>query len=147
VLAKYFENIDEFPLGHFRGKRVYAPSRSILAFPSFDNLSRLELGSGTGVIGIVVALLGADVILTDLPVVLPLLQANVTANVGSSSHARVAPLRWGNPMDDLNPPFDYVLLADPLYDSCVLQNFDVGISLAIVAAIFRKHSPHCCKHC
>jgi predicted RNA methylase len=37
---KYFENIDDFPRGFFKGKRV------------------LELGAGTGVVGIALGLLG-----------------------------------------------------------------------------------------
>ena len=40
VLSKYFENADVFPLGFFRNKRV------------------LELGSGTGIVGIVIGMLG-----------------------------------------------------------------------------------------
>jgi len=40
VLSHYFENVDVFPLHHFRGKKV------------------IELGSGTGLVGIVTALLG-----------------------------------------------------------------------------------------
>jgi hypothetical protein len=40
VLCKYFENVDKFPAGYFKGKTV------------------LELGAGTAVVGIILGLLG-----------------------------------------------------------------------------------------
>ncbi|XP_019736203.1 protein-lysine methyltransferase METTL21B isoform X2 [Hippocampus comes] len=59
----------------------------------------IELGSGTGVVGILAARLGADVTLTDLPLTLPQLEANVCANMPSSgwpsAPPTVLPLSWG----------------------------------------------------
>jgi predicted RNA methylase len=40
VLIKYFENVEEFPLNYFRGKRI------------------IELGAGTGAVGIAIGMLG-----------------------------------------------------------------------------------------
>lgn len=64
-----------------------------------ENKHVLELGSGTGLLGLVAARLGAaSVTLTDLPSELHLLRANVARNaaVGDSSPTRVAPLVWGD---------------------------------------------------
>jgi len=58
----------------------------------------VELGAGTGVPGMVLARLGASVILTDLPWLLPLAQYNIEANFvagGNNLQPSIAPLRWG----------------------------------------------------
>lgn len=79
----------------------------------------IELGAGTGVVGIVAARLGAVVTLTDLPLALPQLQANVSANMPSSgwpsAPPTVLPLSWGE--DHMNFPSDWdlVLCADIIY--------------------------------
>ncbi|XP_070759484.1 EEF1A lysine methyltransferase 3-like [Enoplosus armatus] len=79
----------------------------------------IELGAGTGVVGILAARLGAGVTLTDLPLALPHLQANVSANMPSSgwptTPPTVLPLSWGE--DHMNFPSDWdlVLCADIIY--------------------------------
>ncbi|XP_004069302.1 EEF1A lysine methyltransferase 3 [Oryzias latipes] len=79
----------------------------------------IELGAGTGLVGILAARLGAEVTLTDLPLALPQLQANVSANTLSSgwpsAEPAVLPLSWGE--DHLNFPSDWdlVLGADIIY--------------------------------
>ncbi|XP_042359425.1 EEF1A lysine methyltransferase 3-like [Plectropomus leopardus] len=79
----------------------------------------IELGAGTGVVGILAARLGAVVTLTDLPLALPQLQANVSANRPSggwpSTLPTILPLSWGE--DHLNFPSDWdlVLCADIIY--------------------------------
>ncbi|XP_061688182.1 EEF1A lysine methyltransferase 3-like isoform X2 [Syngnathoides biaculeatus] len=72
----------------------------------------IELGAGTGVVGILAACLGADVTLTDLPVALPQLEANVCANMPSSgwpsAPPAVLPLSWGE--DHIKFPSDWDLV-------------------------------------
>lgn len=71
-----------------QGAPSHSVSSSTLAVPapslgSFLAGSRvLELGSGTGVVGIAAACLGAHVLATDLPDVLPLLRESIQLNEG-----------------------------------------------------------------
>eukprot|EP01121_Diplochlamys_sp_Union-15-3_P013585 TRINITY_DN4240_c0_g1_i3.p1 TRINITY_DN4240_c0_g1~~TRINITY_DN4240_c0_g1_i3.p1 ORF type:complete len:136 (-),score=19.28 TRINITY_DN4240_c0_g1_i3:21-428(-) len=67
VLLKYLENKDDFPTDFFKGKRV------------------IELGAGTGVIGIALAFMGAEVILTDRKPLLELMNKNIEENCVTKS--------------------------------------------------------------
>nr|XP_019942658.1 PREDICTED: protein-lysine methyltransferase METTL21B [Paralichthys olivaceus] len=79
----------------------------------------IELGAGTGVVGILAARLGATMTLTDLPLAVTQLQANVSLNMPSSgwpsSPPTVLPLSWGE--DHMNFPSDWdlVLCSDIIY--------------------------------
>ncbi|XP_041834653.1 EEF1A lysine methyltransferase 3-like [Melanotaenia boesemani] len=79
----------------------------------------IELGAGTGVVGILAARLGADVTLTDLPLALPQLQANVSGNMPSSgwpsASPTVLPLSWGEDHLKFPSDWDLVLCADIIY--------------------------------
>ena len=88
----------------------------------------VELGSGTGLLGLVASKLGASsVTLTDLPSELPLLETNAAKNVlkdASPLRVTVEPLTWGdtNAIDKLlgvntNNPIDVVLCCDLLYQN------------------------------
>ncbi|GCB70120.1 hypothetical protein scyTo_0008505 [Scyliorhinus torazame] len=96
-LCKYFEkeNIN------FTGKKV------------------IELGSGTGMVGILAALLGGDVTLTDKPKVRTQLENNVGINIPSvcSHRIRFRPLIWGEDLDNFSPIYDFVLGTDIVYSS------------------------------
>eukprot|EP00891_Asterochloris_glomerata_P000269 jgi/Astpho2/269/Aster-x0910 len=74
----------------------------------------LELGAGTGAVGLAASLLGAQsVLLTDLPHLVPCLQANIQAN--SLQHCvAAAALTWGGALPDLPAP-DVILASDLLY--------------------------------
>lgn len=89
---------------------------------SLSPLNILELGSGTGIVGIAAAVtLAANVTVTDLPHVLENLNFNADANAqvvatfGGKVH--VAPLRWGESDDValLGRNVDMVIASDVVY--------------------------------
>ncbi|KAA8531882.1 hypothetical protein F0562_006401 [Nyssa sinensis] len=82
----------------------------------------LELGSGTGLVGIAAAAaLGADITVTDLPHVLSNLQFNVDANADvlaqQGGTVNVAPLSWGDAdhMETIGREYDLILGSDVVY--------------------------------
>ncbi|KAJ0002317.1 hypothetical protein NQD34_002113 [Periophthalmus magnuspinnatus] len=81
----------------------------------------LEIGSGTGLVSIVAALLGAWVTATDLPDALGNLRVNLSKNTrGKSRHTpQVAALSWSFNLESTYPTsvyhYDYVLGADIVY--------------------------------
>ncbi|CAI0419984.1 unnamed protein product [Linum tenue] len=86
-------------------------------------LKILEIGSGTGLVGIAAAaVLGADVTVTDLPHVAPNLQFNAELNADvvrcGGGAVDVAPLSWGEE-DDVETVagrgFDLVVASDVVY--------------------------------
>ena len=82
----------------------------------FKGKSVLELGAGCGLVGIVLAKLGAaSVTLTDLEPALPLLSENIQLNKAHACNASA--LSWGSSeaLRALTPPFDYVIGADIMY--------------------------------
>ncbi|MBA0734933.1 hypothetical protein Gogos_018821 [Gossypium gossypioides] len=100
------------------------PSKSPLtATLSTDRkLKILELGSGTGLVGIAAAVtLGANVTVTDLPHVIPNLKFNADANADvvtkRGGTVDVAPLRWGedDDVEVIGREFDLVLGSDVVY--------------------------------
>lgn len=105
VLIKYLENVSEFPYPDFwKGKSI------------------IDIGSGTGVVGIACALLtsgipGVHVTLTDQAPLLDLLRQNAfKLNNVSASRLAVKELNWGTPLVEAPetpvPPFDLLLLSD-----------------------------------
>eukprot|EP00933_Yihiella_yeosuensis_P001485 TRINITY_DN10244_c0_g1_i1.p1 TRINITY_DN10244_c0_g1~~TRINITY_DN10244_c0_g1_i1.p1 ORF type:complete len:431 (+),score=65.55 TRINITY_DN10244_c0_g1_i1:33-1295(+) len=106
----------------------------------------LELGSGTGMLGMCAALLGArEVCLTDLDNVCPLLSLNLDLNRGFNpfigkpgsateefdsmlQNVNVKPHCWGTDVSNLEPALvDLVIMADVVYD--------VEASLALVRTL------------
>lgn len=78
----------------------------------------LELGSGTGLVGMISSILGFESYLTDLPEIIPNLKSNVELN---GLNLIVHELDWTNPnsfidvFDDIK--FQTILLSDPIYSS------------------------------
>eukprot|EP00467_Chlorarachnion_reptans_P014086 CAMPEP_0114489682 /NCGR_PEP_ID=MMETSP0109-20121206/2024_1 /TAXON_ID=29199 /ORGANISM="Chlorarachnion reptans, Strain CCCM449" /LENGTH=207 /DNA_ID=CAMNT_0001666219 /DNA_START=337 /DNA_END=960 /DNA_ORIENTATION=- len=87
----------------------------------------LELGTGTGIVGISVATMGADVVMTDREEkLLGLVNRNVETNkdslVRGGGTARTELMDWSNRARTTNialtcGPFDYIIASDILYSS------------------------------
>ncbi|XP_049743949.1 protein N-lysine methyltransferase METTL21A isoform X3 [Elephas maximus indicus] len=80
--------------------------------------SAVELGAGTGLVGIVAALLGAHVTITDRKVALEFLKSNVEANLAPQIQPKaiVKELTWGQNLQSFSPgEFDLILGADIIY--------------------------------
>ncbi|XP_048389653.1 protein N-lysine methyltransferase METTL21A isoform X1 [Stegostoma tigrinum] len=78
----------------------------------------IELGAGTGLVGIVAALLGADVTVTDREVALQFLESNLQENIPPDlqNKVRARELNWGVNLDQFDPgSYDVVLGADVVY--------------------------------
>ncbi|XP_019349619.2 protein N-lysine methyltransferase METTL21D [Alligator mississippiensis] len=84
--------------------------------PALRRRAVLELGAGTGAVGIMAASLGADVTVTDLEELQDLLKLNIETNkhlLTGSIQAKV--LKWGEDVTAFLPPPDYILMADCIY--------------------------------
>ncbi|KAF7665811.1 hypothetical protein LDENG_00130720 [Lucifuga dentata] len=103
VLAKYLET-----------KQFYNPS---LGVNHWASRTVLELGAGTGVVGLMAATLGAHVTVTDLEDLQTLLKVNIQHNQAliSSGSMSAKVLKWGEDVSDFLPPPHYVLMADCIY--------------------------------
>lgn len=90
--------------------------------------SILELGSGNGFIGIVLALLGAKVILTDLKNLLPLIEENVKLNCKDLLDQKIfiKELEWGK--TKIDDKYDMIVASDCIYDN---ENMWKDFSIAI----------------
>ncbi|CAE7361980.1 unnamed protein product, partial [Symbiodinium sp. CCMP2592] len=107
VLCRFLASSSRPPGRYLNGKRI------------------LELGSGTGAVGLAAASLGADVTLTDLPQVLPLTASNMAANSLCSPGTSLALLDWkvvANWPKDALPNYDLILCSDVLYWSDVVPD-------------------------
>ncbi|KAJ9533804.1 hypothetical protein QJQ45_026888 [Haematococcus lacustris] len=116
----------------------------------------LELGSGTGIVGITCAALGAHVLLTDKEDMVGSTTENVNANAaiieaaggstqvcgGTAVHMargvvtplQVAVLNWDQPDEDiLAQPYDWVLAADVTYEPAALEHL-AGLMSRLVSA-------------
>ncbi|RMZ91800.1 hypothetical protein DV736_g958, partial [Chaetothyriales sp. CBS 134916] len=92
---------------------------------AWDRGRVLELGAGTGLVGISAACLwGASVVLTDLPDIVPNLAKNVSLNsdhiLASGGEAETRRLDWSNASDmpqHESEKYHTVIAADPIYSS------------------------------
>ncbi|GAA6213613.1 protein-lysine methyltransferase METTL21D [Lates japonicus] len=103
VLAKYLET-----------KQFYDPSRGVNVWAG---KSVVELGAGTGVVGLMAATLGAQVTVTDLEDLQTLLRVNIQENQAliSSGSITAKVLKWGEDVSEFLPPPHYILMADCIY--------------------------------
>ena len=112
-LAKYLESLcytDPPPEnGCLHGKRV------------------IELGAGTGVVGVLAGYHGADTIITDLDNMVPLIDYNIQQNRAHMKGNIVAKgLVWGEDVSEFcNKPVDYLILANCVYYEPSLESLAV----------------------
>ncbi|KAL6548589.1 hypothetical protein OROGR_008534 [Orobanche gracilis] len=101
VMGKFLEHSVELGEVSLHGKKV------------------VELGSGCGLVGCIAALLGAQVILTDLPDRMKLLKKNVETNLYGDVRgtAMVKQLTWADNLDSdfTDPTPDFVFGSDVVY--------------------------------
>jgi len=82
---------------------------------SLSGKTILELGSGTGLVGLVAGALGGKAWITDQLPLLEIMKANVETN-DLASCVEVAELNWGKPIPDMLPRSpDLILAADCVY--------------------------------
>lgn len=117
VLAQMLHTMRETCLSHLLGQKDGQPKPSVL-----------ELGSGTGLLGLAAAAIWQiHVIVSDLPEIIPNLTYNIETNRpviqerGGSMEAGA--LTWGGEEDETDPflfaakaTFTIIIAADPLYD-------------------------------
>ena len=108
----------------------------------FRGKSVIELGSGTGVVGIIAAKVGAQVVLTDsdkYPECLQLCKQNVDINGVKDNIKAITPLNWGQFNEQLiqMSAFDYILSSDCFYDQKDFEDI-----LSSVSFLIDKH-PNC----
>ncbi|KAI7730181.1 hypothetical protein M8C21_001586 [Ambrosia artemisiifolia] len=86
---------------------------------NFTNKRAVELGTGCGVAAMGLFLLGLkDIVLTDIPPVMPALKHNLKRNKPVlGKMLKTAQLNWNNSdqIKALKPPFDVVIAADVVY--------------------------------
>lgn len=119
VLAKFFEK--------------NAVGRGNFSIAKLHHRQCLELGAGTGLAGIALALYGANVTFTDIQSVLPLLKKNVEDNILKSTTCQsnivgsvdIKELDWSNEATytQFKPPYDYIIAADCVYGEAAVKPF------------------------
>ncbi|XP_078060205.1 EEF1A lysine methyltransferase 3-like [Mustelus asterias] len=86
---------------------------------NFKGMKVIELGAGTGILGILAVLLGGNVTITDQPNVLKQIQHNVTASIPMSCRDRVniRALSWGCDHAQFPSDYDIILGGEIVYYS------------------------------
>lgn len=94
-------------------------SNKLVKSPHYLQSPILELGSGTGLVGMVCKLLGYDIMVTDLAEIVPNLKDNFDLN--ELPDVQVDELDWSNPHSFLekfgNLKFKTIILSDPVYSA------------------------------
>lgn len=92
-----------------------------LRYPSSISQPVLELGTGTGLVGIAAARLGLNVTVTDLEAILPNLEANVSLNKLPGDQISSEVLDWTDAEKDGflashgSQSFETIMISDPIY--------------------------------
>ncbi|KAI0773826.1 putative methyltransferase-domain-containing protein [Fomes fomentarius] len=89
-------------------------SNYIVQKGALEGRNALELGSGTGLVGLVAGILGARVWITDQAPLLPIMKQNVRLN-NLEYCVTVSELNWGEPIPVDIPKPDLILAADCVY--------------------------------
>uniref|UniRef100_T1JII1 Methyltransferase small domain-containing protein n=1 Tax=Strigamia maritima TaxID=126957 RepID=T1JII1_STRMM len=83
---------------------------------TMENRTVLELGAGTGAVGLAASVFGAEVTLTDLDDHVALMNKNIVANRSvCKGPVKAACLRWGQNVELAFPKPSYILCADCVY--------------------------------
>ncbi|XP_062863666.1 protein-lysine methyltransferase METTL21D [Trichomycterus rosablanca] len=103
VLSKYLET-EQF-------------NNPLTGYNSWSSKSVMELGAGTGLVGLMAASLGAHVTVTDLEDLQSLLKLNIQENreLISTGSITAKVLKWGDDVTDFLPHPHYILMADCIY--------------------------------
>ncbi|ELU09054.1 hypothetical protein CAPTEDRAFT_224700 [Capitella teleta] len=84
--------------------------------------SLIELGAGTGIVGLISAYHGCDVIITDLKPLVPLMQFNIDKNLELfKGKAEAKELQWGEDCVQNFAVPDILVLANCVYNENVLE--------------------------
>ncbi|OZJ06937.1 hypothetical protein BZG36_00114 [Bifiguratus adelaidae] len=143
VLAKYIERL--FGAGPVPLDTTFASTAKTREFRLPEGASVLELGSGTGLVGLVYARLSAGtttrVRLTDKQLSMPLLQQNISAN--NVSNAECSMLDWEDTPN--GQTYDIILLSDclwhpPLYDSLIATLQTIAGSNTVILLAYEKRN-------
>ncbi|XP_049653669.1 LOW QUALITY PROTEIN: EEF1A lysine methyltransferase 3 [Accipiter gentilis] len=82
----------------------------------FRGRTVIELGAGTGIVGILAALLGGDVTITDQPAALDQIRENVRLNFPvEGGRPQVRALLWGQDEGSFRPEYEVILGSDIVY--------------------------------
>uniref|UniRef100_A0A4W3JIE9 Protein-lysine methyltransferase METTL21B-like n=2 Tax=Callorhinchus milii TaxID=7868 RepID=A0A4W3JIE9_CALMI len=84
---------------------------------SFAGKKVIELGSGTGIVGILAVLLGGNVTFTDQTFVLKQIKYNISVNIPASckDRTKVCSLHWGEDQNNFPSDYDIILGSDIVY--------------------------------
>lgn len=111
VLATFLQTIND--------QGAYGLSKIGLAGDTLKGKKVIELGAGTGLVGIVSSFLGADVVITDTSEALNFTLENVNKNIdcsNSSCNCKVEVLHWGKDLEKwTDKSWDIILGADIVY--------------------------------
>jgi predicted nicotinamide N-methyase len=107
-----------------------------------------DLGSGTGLVGLVAGLLGATVVLTDLEMLLPIMNENIEASKQLNTDINITAkvYDWNNPSSFDEKPFDILLISDcvlpKLYPIALLvEAVDYLLTPNTIALFSYEHRP------